>query len=681
MAVVRAVGHVWTATEQGSEPGSTVTYYIDQVWPVAFMGCTTHVGGGHHFCSECAVMRALQAHLARVGGLAVFVVVFCVVRRRAAGGAGPGPCDIERVERAFKLVGCSEAEEAGLLEGMGAEFGRLCDFQLQELIVRSGISRLAGAPAAPSAVLAMGAVPLQAPPLGPLPSDVLRPGLGAWLQGDARPRIGEHMTGCEPTLDNFNCTEGSAAELARGALTVVLPSIVQIVFACDGCERAVPLMVPDITRRGPQVYVRWAPLDMTCDMRALARADASQEPAPQCRVQVVNARRNYAFSAHSDMRTSAAALETLHPPPTRTPPAPPPGWPCFLRRCVFLPACAGARARPCPNQRAPDTVLPRDRYVLQDRPKTSEQDRARMTPTDWNLQWHASLAPPHQLYGISSMLSGPALLSFLAISKQQGLARAQACAMRSAAEDLQDQLFALFLGFAPGLQALHDAVADLLWEAGWVSCGEHAAERVAALQACLARVQTQAAALGASAPPGGNLLALGDFAESVRGSLCAEVLCDCAVSMFCGGPLVTDLLGPDACDALDVGRAPLEVLNRELHARHKHPGPGFAQQHTHLRAALAADVRLNLYAHVRAAWPPIAWLRRAVLLPLAGPGATPAALLRLRAFVRASAEHCAPEGGPLLLAPAAIAARARYARTAGVFLQGVAADADAAGLA
>ena len=338
-------------------------------------------------------------------------------------------------------------------------------------------------------------------------------------------------------------------------------------------------------------------------------------------------------------------------------------------------------ARGSPNLRAPDIVLRRDRYVLQDRPKTSQQDGVRMTPTDGNLQWHASLAPPHQLYGISSMLSRPALLSFLAISKQQGLARAQACAMRSAGEDLQDHLFALFLGFAPGLQALHDAAADLLWEAGWVSCGEHDAERVAALQACLARVQTQAAALGASPPPRGNLLALGDFAEIVRGSLCAEVLCDCAVSMFCGGPLVTDLLAPDACDALDVGRAPLEVLNRELHARHKHPGPGFAQQHTHLRAALAADVRLNLYAHVRAAWPPIARLRRAVLLPFAGPGATPAALLRLRAFVRASAEHCAPEGGPLLLAPAAIAARARYARTAAVFLQEVAADADAAGLA
>jgi len=60
----------------------------------------------------------------------------------------------------------------------------------------------------------------------------------------------------------------------------------------------------------------------------------------------------------------------------------------------------------------------------------------------------------------------PALRTFLAVSKQQGLARAQVYVVRTGAEDLQDHLFVLYLGFAPGLQALHDAAADLLWESG-----------------------------------------------------------------------------------------------------------------------------------------------------------------------------------------------------------------------
>jgi len=153
----------------------------------------------------------------------------------------------------------------------------LYDFQLQQLIARSGLTALPRTPPAPEASLSMGAVPLQAPQLGPLLVDLLHPCLGAWLHGAARPRPGEPLFGFELTYDNHICTEGGVTELG---VTLVLPSLVQLVFMCEGCERAVALILLDISHSGPQVYVRCAPLDASRPMCALARADGSLTQAP-----------------------------------------------------------------------------------------------------------------------------------------------------------------------------------------------------------------------------------------------------------------------------------------------------------------------------------------------------------------------------------------------------------------
>jgi len=331
MAMVRALGHTWTATGGGG--GGAALYYIDQVWPQAVVGCTTHPAGLHPFCGECTVMRALHAHLAPAGGLAALVVVFRVVRRSVHGGAGP--CAIERLERVFRLVGCAEPDELALLAGMGADFGRLCDFQLGQLVERGGLETLPRAPPGATARLGMAAVALLPPLLGTLSADLLRPGIGAWAQAGLAPRLGAALAAWEPPHEDHNCAEGSAVELAGGALTFVLPRLVRLVFASECGERTVTLPLHDISRPGPQVHVRCAALDATAPLRALARADPSQAAgARPHRVAVVNARKNAAFSAHSEMRSSALALDRLHPAPTRTPPAPPPSWPAFLRRCV-----------------------------------------------------------------------------------------------------------------------------------------------------------------------------------------------------------------------------------------------------------------------------------------------------------------------------------------------------------
>jgi len=313
------------------------------------------------------------------------------------------------------------------------------------------------------------------------------------------------------------------------------------------------------------------------------------------------------------------------------------------------------------------------RFVVAERPAASPPECARMQLACALEPWHAALMPPHQLYGLSALLGAPALRAFLAVSRQQGCAAAQLYSVRTGAEALQDHLFALYLGFSPGLQALHDAAADLVWAGAWFCCGERGAARTAALRACLLRVAAHAAALEPGAPCGDAgtdpLHALGELAAGVRAALAAEVLCDCTVSMFRGGPLRSD----DTHDPLHTARAPEAELNDELHARGQHPGAAFARHGGHLRAVLEADVRSNLFVGVRAAWPQIARLRSAA--QAAAPDT--ALLLQLRAFVQASAAHAASGARGLLFAPAAIAERKRYARVAASFLQALAAEAAA----
>jgi len=310
--------------------------------------------------------------------------------------------------------------------------------------------------------------------------------------------------------------------------------------------------------------------------------------------------------------------------------------------------------------------------VVAERPQAAPRDAAHMQAAAERMPWHSARAPPHQLYGLSALLRGGALQAFLDLTQQQGSARPQAFALRTDAEALQDHLFALYLGFAPALQELHDAAADLVWEAGWFCCGDAGAARRARLSACLQRVATQHEALApGAAPPAG---ALGDLSTVLRGVLQREILGDCAVSMFGGGALVMDLGDADALEPLAVARASIGTLNGELRARGLHPGAAHERHDALLRSVLEADVQRNLFARVRAAWPLLARLRRAALLPAGAPD-PPGALGALRAFVRASAAHQAAGARRLLLAPAGVAERAAFAQTAAGFLRTLAAAA------
>jgi len=324
--MLRALGYTWTAT--GGSPGA---YYVDQVFPQVALGCAVHAAGAHPCCDECRVMRQLEEHLAPAGGLSALVVVFCVTRRSAPHSAGG--CVVERVEHVLRLVDCPDAQcEDALLRGVHPDFGRLCEHQLARFIARHALDRLARAPPGAEAARSMAAAPLAPQTLGVVSCDLMRPGIGAWAQGDGAPRIAAALPGYSPPFADHQCTEGGAVELSSGKLTVVLASVAALVFACDGCERTVVLPLHDIAGSAPHGYVRVGPLQAGRPLRTMVRtAGAKTRRAPR-RVAVVNARKNSAFGPHSEMRTSALSLDRLHPPPQRAPPAPPPGWPSFLQR-------------------------------------------------------------------------------------------------------------------------------------------------------------------------------------------------------------------------------------------------------------------------------------------------------------------------------------------------------------
>lgn len=632
----RAIGYAWTGA-QCKDKKEHQTYHVDQVFTQLALGCARHATF-HSHCTVCNTMHATDAELATSGGLSSLVVIFCIQRHPGQNGMYV----LERMEVQMRVIPshCWQNGEDCKCR-LSSAFEELCHTQIKQLITRNGMkmhdtNNLISNHANLSMLL-------HTPDDAPVGEWSMSCGLSCFTLGHTTAPLNEMMEAYTPPHQNYNCGEGGVVKLADNMLSMLLSNIVMIDFICNKAHRRVCIQLHNSGHaRTPFISVQIKGLDVRQAMDArvyLNRAEHDVHTTNSLRgvlykrINVGNLRAGTPFDEHSDMQPHTSSIDRLHT-----------GRHRVSKNVMRWPRHLHAFCGP------DDTMLIASRQQrLQWEGLNAKGQLTYAHASKGQLTWASQHMPTHQLYALLQTMQGSTINEFFAVVIPMCDRVSQLMVYGSTSMALQDYLSALYLSYMPAFSALYSIGLDFAFAVSEF-CVAH--DRSEALQRNTKdRLQkvletTSFLAQKASDAKAGSQFArlspLFDFVRETRECLLSEIICDCLVAVFCGGPLSNTMspsFGTLLCSkaaSAELSALDAHTIHSELRARKMHPGPTYTQNIEHARTLLSEHIEEGVLFQTPHVWPIISRLR---ICLLGGQDLTCEHANHFRQLVKASAEH------------------------------------------